>query len=70
MTLDEAIKTRLPSVLVPIDKALEIFDFDDDGYIPFVVFDMLLSKHGIDVTAISMSQTHRGNMYRAHALMR
>ena len=42
VTLDEAIN-------------LEIFDFDDEGYIPFAVFDMLRSKHGIDVTAISMS---------------
>ena len=70
MALGDAIDTKLPGVLVPVDKVWDIFEFDDDGYIPFAVFDILRYKHGVDVTAISMSQTHRGNMYRAHVLMR
>ena len=69
VALRDAIDTALPGALVPVDKVFEIFGFDDDVDIPYAVFDMLRSKHGIDVTAISMSQTHRGSMYRAHALV-
>ena len=39
------------------------------GRIPFAAIDELRSKHGVDTTALSMSSTHYGNVYRAHVLM-
>jgi hypothetical protein len=41
----------------------------ENDRIPFHVFDSLRLKHGIDVTALSVSQTHYGNLYRAFVLM-
>ena len=41
---------------------------DCDSKIPFQVFDVLRMEWNIDVTAISLSLTHRGNIYRAHVL--
>ena len=43
-------------------------ELDSDSQIPFSVFDALRTMHRIDVSAISMSLTHRGNLYRAHVL--
>ena len=45
-------------------------ELDGDDRIPFNVFDELSSKHGLDMTAISVSKTHFGGLYRAYVLMR
>ena len=70
LAVGDAVETKLPGVIVKADQVIEIIEFDDDGAIPFKVFDALTHKHGIDVTNFTMSQTHKGNMYRAHVLMR
>lgn len=41
----------------------------EQGRITFPVFDSLRLAHGIDTTALSVSQTHYGNLYRAYVLM-
>ena len=69
MELGIATRVTLPSPLVPTENILE-FNFNlDDGHIPFEVLDRLRTNHGIDVTAVSMSQTGLGGRYRAHVLM-
>jgi hypothetical protein len=40
-----------------------------DATLPYDVFDALRSHHGIDVTGLSVSSTHRGNLYRSYALL-
>ena len=50
------------------DVLLMNIELDDHQQIPFRVFDTLRLQHAIDVTAISLSLTHRGNLYRAHVL--
>ena len=42
---------------------------DGDGRIPFATFNDLRANHGIDVTALSVSQTHYSNLFRAYVLM-
>ena len=37
--------------------------------IPYAVFDQLRSRHGIDVTQLSVSLTRNGNLYRAAVLL-
>ena len=69
LDMGDAAATNLPQVIVNNDDILEIFDLDADGRIPFTILDDLRKKHGIDVTSLSMSQTHFGNIYRAHVLM-
>ena len=69
LDMGDAAVTNLPHVIVNNDDILEIFDLDDDGRIPFTIVDDLCKNHGIDVTSLSMSQTHFGNIYRAHVLM-
>ena len=69
MELGIATRVTLPSPLVPTENILE-FNFNlDDGHIPFEVLDRLRTNHGIDITAVSMSQTGLGGRYRAHVLM-
>ena len=43
-------------------------ELDADNQIPFSVFDALRTEYDIDVTAMSLSLTHRGDLYRAHVL--
>ena len=69
LDMGDAAATNLPQVIVNNDDILEIFDLDADGRIPFNILDDLCNKHGIDITSLSMSQTHFGNIYRAHVLM-
>ena len=68
LELGAAIDVKLPSTLVPTSNLLE-FNFElDDGKLPFEVLGRLRVIHGIDVTALSMSQTVIGRCFRAHAL--
>ena len=69
LELSTVIDVKLPPVLLPTSNILE-FNFElDGGKLPFDVLDMLRVKHGIDVTALTMSQTALGGRYRAHVLM-
>ena len=64
----DLVKTVLPDPLVHQDDILEC-NFEMDPAIPYEVLDSLRLKHGIDVSGLSISLTHRGNLYRNHALL-
>ena len=71
LAADEAHNYSLPPVLVHRDQVLMInIELDADERVPFHVFDELCAKHGVDCTAISISKTHLGGIYRAYVLMR
>ena len=69
MQVADLASSNLPSVIFPLAAILE-FNIDlDDGKLSYDLLDRLRDAHGIDVTAISMSQTQLGGIYRAHVLM-
>ena len=69
LKLETAACASAPSVRVPRDDVLLVHvELDSNSQIPFRAFDALWTAHGIDVSAISLSLTHRGNIYRAHVL--
>ena len=69
LNLETAASASVPSVRVPRDDVLLMnVELDADSQIPFAAFDALRAKHGIDVSGVALSLTHRGNLYRAHAL--
>ena len=69
LNLETAAWVVAPSVRVPRDDVLLVnVELDSNSQIPFSAFDALRTAHGIDVSAISLSMTHRGNIYRAHVL--
>lgn len=60
---------ELPSPLVKASQVIFWgFELDDSGQLPFEAFDKLYSV-GIDCTGLSVSNTSRGSLYRAHRLM-
>ena len=69
LKLETAACASVPSVRVPrADVLLVNVELDSNSQIPFSAVDALRTVHGIDVSAISLSLTHRGNIYGAHAL--
>ena len=69
LKLETASNISLPSMRLPCaDILLMNVEVDEAGCIPFSAFDALRTQYGIDVTAITLSWTHRGNLYRAHVL--
>ena len=69
LKLETASSASVPSVRVSRDDILLMnVELDGDSKIPFAAFDALRNTHAIDVSAISLSLTHRGNLYRAHVL--
>ena len=70
LTLAEGRARNLPAPVVNLADILECnFALSSDGTLPYDVFDALRRQHGIDVTGLSMSSTHRGNLYRSYALL-
>ena len=69
LSQDEASKCAMPVVICNRADVLIANVAIEQGRIPFTVFDSLRLTHGIDTTALSMSQTHYGNLYRAFVLM-
>ena len=57
-----------PVLIAPNAILLYNFDFAD-RLIPYDVFDHLRTRHGIDVTSLSVSLTAKGNLYRAAVLL-
>ena len=45
------------------------FDLGNEGTLPYDVVDALRQQHGIYVTGLSTSRTHKGNLYRSYALL-
>lgn len=61
----------LPPPLVQAADVLEWgFDLTEDKQIPFETLDMIMDKHGIDITGLTLSSTSRGNQYRMYRLMK
>ena len=46
------------------------FEMTENNELPYDTFDTLRLRHNLDVTALSASQTPRGNLYRAYVLSR
>jgi hypothetical protein len=70
LTLAEYQVCSLPSPVVHLSDILECnFDLSSDATLPYDVFDALRSHHGIDVTGLSVSSAHRGNLCRSYALL-
>ena len=70
LSLAEYQVCSMPSPVVHLADILECnFDLSSDETLPYDVFDALRSHHGIDVTGLSVSSTHRGNLYRSYALL-
>ena len=46
------------------------FEMTENNELPYDTFDTLRLRHNLDVTALSVSQTPRGNLYRAYVLSR
>ena len=68
LTLAECRARNLPSPVVNLADISECyFALSSDGALPYDVFDALQRQH--DVTGLSMSNTHRGNLYRRYALL-
>ena len=44
------------------------FEMTENNELPYDTFDTLRLRHNLDVTALSASQTPRGNLYRAYVL--
>ncbi len=64
-------KASLPDPLVNVDDLLEWnFEWGADRTLPYETLDVLREQHGIDITGLNMSLTHKGNLYRSYALMR
>ena len=60
---------RFPSPVVKVCDILECnFELSSDGAVPYDVFDALRLTHGIDTTSLSLSSTHKGNLYRNYVL--
>ena len=69
LKLGAASSASVPSMLVPrSDVLLMNVVLDADSQIPFAAFDALRTAHALDVSGVSLSMTHRGNLYRAHVL--
>ena len=69
LALADAQEVHLPDIIMNKTDILEVFDMTADDKLPYRIFDKLRTKHGIDMTGLSLSQTHLGNIYRAHVLM-
>ena len=70
MTVAQLRKCRLPKPVVASTQILECnFDLNEGGQLPYDVFDALRTQHDIDVTGLSVSLTHNGNLYRNYALL-
>jgi len=71
LTVDEAANVTMPSnLVVASDVLIPNIRIEADGTIPYHILDELREAHGIDVSGLSVSRTHKGNLYRAHCLSR
>ena len=64
-------RCRLPGHFVDALSILEAnFELDDEGTLPYEVFDCLRTWHRLDLTGFTTSMTQRGNLYRNYVLMK
>ena len=70
LTVSQLRTCNLPQPMVDLPQILECnFDLSNEGTLPYDVFDALRRQHGIDVTGLDTSRTHKGNLYRSYALL-
>ena len=69
LTANEAAHFELPPVVLHSHAILARNVELEEHRIPFTVYDELRMSHGIDVTALSVSQTSTGNLYRNYVLV-
>ena len=66
LKLETAAAASVPEVRVTRNDILLMnVELDADSQIPFAAFDALRTAHALDVSGVSLSMTHRGNLYRA-----
>ena len=71
LAMEDLKKCTLPHPILEIQSVVEAnFEFTDNQTLPYEVFDALRIRHGIDVSAFSLSMTRYGNLYRSYVLMR
>ena len=69
LTMAEASGTCLPPPLVALEDVLEAhIEVNTERIISYKAFDALRERHGIDVTALTISMTRAGNAYRSFVL--
>ena len=68
LMISEAELVDFPDITVQKADILEVITLTGLGTIPYTALDKLRLEHAIDVTGISLSQTHLGHLYRAHVL--
>ena len=68
LMISEAELVDFPDIIVQKADILEVITLTGLGTIPYTALDKLRLEHEIDVTGISLSQTHLGHLYRAHVL--
>ena len=70
MTVAQMRSCHIPAPIVHVHDVMECnFELTSEETLPYDVFDALRRRHGIDVTGLSTSMTHRGNLYRSYALL-
>jgi len=71
LTVAESRHVTMPTcVVVAADVLIPNILLEADGTLPYKILDELRTQHGIDVSALSVSRTHKGNLFRAHVLSR
>ena len=61
----------LPPSILKSDKILLWgFEMEEDNKLPFLVLDRIMDEMKVDVTGLMRSSTARGNLFRAHRLMK
>ena len=68
LMISDAELLNSPDIAVQKADILEVITLETLGQIPFTALDKLRREHNIDVTALSLSQTHSGGFYRPHVL--
>ena len=69
LPLKDVAHVEMPPVLVSLSDILQWNIELEEGKIPYTVLDSLRMQNGIDVTALSVSQTANGNVYQSYVLM-
>ena len=68
LSISDAANVNSPDITVQKADVLEVITLTKLGQIPYTALDKLRREHNIDVTGLSLSQTHLGGLCRAHVL--
>ena len=68
LTISDAELVNFPDITVQKADILEVITLEKPGTIPYTALDKLRREHMIDVTGISLRQTHLRGLYRAHVI--